>query len=216
MKSLVATLLWVTLLLGCGGNSSTGGGPTPNAQLNGSWHATLTPNTSGVGSTLDVFIFQHGATLSSDRVHLGTTLCSSAGTMKGSVSGNKVNVTITGNRGDTISIGGTVSGNNSLSGSYTIQTSACGVNGETGTLSATLVSSVQSASWIGATESTQYPPGNTMFTADLTEDSSGNITGVLTFTGSSGSSAQCPSLSGHRACNRTTNGQPDVSLGQSG
>jgi hypothetical protein len=72
MKSLIATLLWVTFLLGCGGSSSTGGGPTPNAQLNGSWHATLASAASGGSSTLDVFIVQKGATLSSDRIALGT------------------------------------------------------------------------------------------------------------------------------------------------
>jgi PilZ domain len=71
MKSLIATLLWVTFLLGCGGSSSTGGGPTPNAQLNGSWHATLASAASGGGSTLDVFIVQRGATLASDRIALG-------------------------------------------------------------------------------------------------------------------------------------------------
>jgi hypothetical protein len=195
MKSLVATLLCVTFLLGCGGrSSSTGGGPTPNAQLNGSWHATLTSTPSGTSSPLEMFIIQTGATLSSDRVGIGLT-CSSVGTMSGTVSGKKVNLTITGNNGDTVSISGTMSSDNSLSGSYTTKTSpGCGVNDDTGSLSATLIPSVQSASWTGSTQSTRYPPGNTMFTANLTEDSSGNITGVLTFTGSSGSSASCPSL----------------------
>jgi hypothetical protein len=211
MKSLIATLLWVTFLLGCGGSSSTGGGPTPNAQLNGSWHATLASAASGGSSTLDVFIVQKGATLSSDRIALGGT-CSSAGAMNGSVSGDKVNVVITGNNGDTVSVTGTASGANSLSGSYTIKTSGCGVNDDMGTLAATLIPSVQSSSWTGGTQSTQYPPGNTTFTANLTEDNSGDITGVLTFTGSSGSSLTCP-FSSFGAGNRNANGQPNVSLG---
>jgi hypothetical protein len=213
MKRLIATLLWATFLLGCGGGSSTGGGPTPNAQLNGSWHATLTSTASGGSSTVDVFIVQNGATLSSGRVALGTT-CSSVGTMTGSVSGDKVNVVITGNNGDTVSVTGTASGANSLSGSYTIKTSGCGVNDDMGTFSATLIPAVQSASWTGGTQSTQYPPGNTTFTANFTEDSSGNIMGVLTFTGSSGSSLSCPSLASGPVTGTQTGNQMSLSDNQ--
>jgi hypothetical protein len=183
MKRLIATLLWTTFLLGCGGSSSVGGGPTLNAQLNGSWHATLTSTASGGSFPLDIFIVQNGTTLSSDKISV-QGMCSSINTMSGSVSGSKLNFIITGNTGDTVSITGTASGGNSFSGSYTIKTSGC-INGDTGTLSATLIPSVQSSSWTGTTQSTTYPPGITTFTASLNEDSSGNVTGVLTFTGSS-------------------------------
>ena len=179
--------------MGCGGSSSPGGGPTPNAQLSGNWHATLTSTASGRSSTLDMFILQNGTALSSGSVAMGST-CSSTGTMSGSVSGNKINSTVTGNEGDTVAILGTVSGGNSLSGNYTTKTSGCDLNDDAGSISATLIPAVQSASWTGSTESTAYPPGNTTFTGNLTEDSSGNITGVLTFTSSSGSSASCPLL----------------------
>jgi hypothetical protein len=90
MKGLIATLLWGTFLLGCGGSNSTGGGPTPNAQLNGSWHATLASAASGGGSTLDVFIVQRAQLSRLTELLLGGT-CSSVGTMKGSVSREKVN-----------------------------------------------------------------------------------------------------------------------------
>jgi hypothetical protein len=173
MKSLIATRLWVTFLLGCGGSGSTGGGPTPNAQLNGSWHATLASAASGGSSTLDVFIVQKGATLSSDRIALGGT-CSSVGTMNGSVSGDKVNVVITGNNGDTVSLTGTASGANSLSGSYTIKTSGCGVNDDTETLSATLIPLSPELFLDRRHPVDSIPPGNTTFTANLTEDNSGN------------------------------------------
>jgi hypothetical protein len=113
MKRLITTLLWATFLVGCGGGNSSNGGMTPNAQLNGSWHATLTSTASGRSSTVDVFILQNGANLSSDKISLGTT-CSSVGTMSGSVSGNQVNMIITGNNGDTVSITGTASGGHSL------------------------------------------------------------------------------------------------------
>jgi len=192
MKRVIATLLWATFLVGCGGGSSSGGPPAA-AQLNGSWHATLTSKASGGNSPVDIFILQDGTALSANRVVLLAT-CSNSSTMTGSVSGNTVNMMITGNNGDTVIITGTASGNNSLSGSYATKTSGCDVNDDMGTLSATLVPSVQSSSWTGGTQSTRYPPGNTTFTANLTEDSSGNISGVLTFTGSSGSSSSCASL----------------------
>jgi hypothetical protein len=189
-----AMLFWAAVLVGCGGSGSPGGAPTPNAHLNGSWHAALTSPTSGINSSVDVFILQNGTALTSNQVFMGTT-CSSVGTMSGTVSGNTIQMSITGNEGDTISFTGTVSSDNSFSGSYATKTSGqCSLNDDMGSLSATLIPSVQSASWTGKTESTQYPPGNTTFTANLTEDTSGNITGMLTFTTSSGSSASCPSL----------------------
>jgi hypothetical protein len=194
MKPITATttLLLATFLMGCGGGSSSG--PPTNAQLNGSWHATLISPTSGRNSDVELFILQNGSTLTANQVFMGTT-CSSVGTMSGLVSRNSINMSITGNEGDTISFTGTASSGTSFSGSYTAKTSGqCSLNDEMGTFSATLIPSVQSASWTGTTESTQYAPGNTTFTANLTEDTSGNITGTLTFTTSSGSSASCPSL----------------------
>jgi hypothetical protein len=190
----IATLLLATFLAGCGGSSSTGGGPAPNAQLNGSWHATLTSTAGGSPSSVDLFILQNGTVLTSNQVLVGTT-CSSVGTMSGSVSGKSVNILITGNEGDTISFMGTASSGTSLSGPYTTKSSGqCSLNDDMGTLSATLIPSVQNASWTGSTQSTRYPPGDTTFTANLTEDTSGNITGMLTFTESSGSSASCTSF----------------------
>jgi hypothetical protein len=202
---IIATLFWATFLVGCGGSGSNGNGVTTNAQLNGSWHVTLTSTASNSSSTLDVFIVQNGATLSSDKVALGST-CSSVGTMSGSVSGNQVNMTVTGNEGDIVSITGTTSAETAFSGSYTTKTSGCSVPDDMGTLSAALIPSVQSASWTGSTDSTQYVPGNTTFTANLAEDASGNITGVLTFTGASGSSSSCGYLGGTPSVTGTQTG----------
>ena len=188
-KRLVSTLLWTTFLLGCGGSSPTGA-LDPNAQLAGSWHATLTSSPSGRSLPLDIFILQNGQTLSAVAPTFVIGTCSES-TMNGSVSGNKVKIVFSGDLGDTVIITGTASGNNSISGSYAIKTSGC-LDDTSGTLSAVLIPSVQSASWEGTTQSTQYPPGSSpAFTANLTEDSSGNITGVLTFTTSSGSSVGC-------------------------
>jgi hypothetical protein len=192
MKSLITTLASAMFLIGCGGSSSSSG-PSVNAQLNGSWHVTLTSTTSGGSSTLDLFILQSGVTLSSTRVALGTT-CSSVGTMTGSVTGDKVNITIIGNGGDTVNITGTASADNAIAGSYASKVSGCSLNDDVGTFSGMLIPTVQSASWTGSTQSTRYPPGNTTFTAAFTEDASGNITGTLTFTGSSGSSLSCSSF----------------------
>jgi hypothetical protein len=202
MSSRIGILLSGTLLLGCGGMTPTGGPPS-NAALSGSWHAILTSATPGDSPTLDLFVIQNGETLWSDRVALRTT-CSSVGTMSGSVNGNQVNMLVTGNNGDTVNVIGTASVG-SFSGNYTSKTSGCGVNGETGTLSAERIPPVQSASWTGSTQSTRYT-GNTTFTANLSEDSSGNVTGRLTFTASTGASASCPPLVGTNSIAATQTG----------
>ena len=191
MKLFITTILWATFLLGCGGNHSIGG-QTSNARLQGNWHLNLTSSLITGTFTVDIFILQTGTTVSSSRIALQPT-CSSSGTMNGTVNDNKVNLAITGNSGDTVAINGIVS-DNAFTGDYSTKTSGCGVNDDMGSVSAVLIPSMQSASWTGTTASTQYTPGNTTFTANLTEDNSANITAILTFTGSSGSSSSCPSF----------------------
>jgi len=203
MTSRIVILLSGAFLLGCGGMNPTDSGPASNAALNGSWHISLTSATPGVTSTLDLFIIQNGGALSSAQVALGTT-CSSVGTMSGSVTGNQLNILVTGNNGDTVSITGMAS-TGSFTGSYTSKTSGCGVTGETGMVSAELIPPVTSTSWTGSTQSTRYT-GNTTFTANLSEDSSGNVTGVLMFTSSTGVSASCPPLVGTNSITATQTG----------
>jgi hypothetical protein len=119
--------------------------------------------------------------------------------MMGSVNGDQVNMILTSQDGDTVSITGTVSGG-ALSGNYTIKTSGC-MGGDMGTLSATPIPSVQSAAWTGATLSTVYPPGHTTLTANLAEDNAGNITGTMVFTGSTCSFLSTPSVNGRQTGN---------------
>jgi hypothetical protein len=195
MKNLVAALLCSTFLAGCGG----GGTSRPsNAQLSGNWHAILTSAVSSNPLGEDFFIVQNGGTLSSDNISLQGT-CFPAGTMMGSVNGNQVNMILNSQNGDTVSITGTASGD-TLSGSYTIKTSGC-IGGDMGTLSATLIPSVQSAAWTGATVSTMYPPGHTTFTANLAEDNAGKVTGTMVFTGSTCSFLSTASVSGTQTGN---------------
>jgi hypothetical protein len=184
----IVAILFCTLLMGCGGS---GHGSPPN--LHGNWHAILTSTASGQQCTLDLFILQNGATLSSPRI-LVAPCGSDEGTMSGSITGNAVNITITARDPSPmgITITGTVSGD-SLSGSYTMSLFG---NDDVGTISATLIPSVQGTSWTGSTHSTQNPPGDTTFGLKLAEDSLGSISGMLTFTGSSGSSSSCPELGG--------------------
>jgi hypothetical protein len=197
MKNLVAAPLWSTFLAGCGGGTSR----PSNAQLNGNWHAILTSTLSSNPLFEDFLIVQNGGTLSSNNISLQGT-CFPSGTMMGFVNGNQVNMILTSQDGDTVT--GTASGH-TLSGSYTIKTSGC-ISGDMGTLSATLIPSVQSATWTGATLSTTYPPGYTTFTANLAEDNAGKITGTTVFTGSTCSFLSTASVSGTQTgnlfCNR--------------
>jgi hypothetical protein len=99
--------------------------------MNGSWHATLTSTASpGDNSSVDVFIIQQGTALSAVRIFL-TATCSNESTMSGSVKGNAVDMTITGNSGDTATLAGTVSGT-TLSGNYSTKTSGCGIKDDSG------------------------------------------------------------------------------------
>jgi len=169
-----------------------------NAQLSGNWHLALSSsNISGTSPTLDMFIVQNGTTLASSNVGMGATTCSSTGTMEGSISGNSISMVVTGNNGDTVSVTGTAANPPmSFSGTYTSATSGCGVSGEKGTVSAELIPSLQGANWTGSSQSTQYSPGATTFTMNLTQDDSGNMMGTVTFTGSTGSSSSCAALNG--------------------
>jgi hypothetical protein len=190
-NKLIAILLGAAHLMGCGGMSN----PT-NAQLSGSWHLILSSNISGTSPTLDLFVVQTGTTLASSQVAMGVATCSSSGTMAGSISGKSISMVFTGNDGDTVSVTGTAETPTSFSGTYTSVTSGCGISGEMGTVSAELIPSMQGANWTGSTQSTRYSPGATTFTMNITEDSSGNIMGTVTFTGSTGSSSSCTATTG--------------------
>jgi hypothetical protein len=177
MKRAAILMLCVFFLPSCGGD-----GGTKTSNINGSWHITQTSSTNAPAAAIpvDIFIVQNGTTLSAD--HLFVLTCSNENSMSGSVSGNQVNMVITGNQGDIYSITGTLSSSTSFTGNYTSKTSGC-IEDDTGTFVATLIPSFQSPSWSGTITSTQYPPGSDTFTANLTEDSSGAISGTLAFTG---------------------------------
>jgi hypothetical protein len=163
-------------LVGCGGGNSSSNRPRENANVSGNWHATVTSSSAPVTTDLDFFIVQSGASLASSLVLFNGTPCAGEGTLTGRVDQQAVDLTIRESDGpDTIMVPGSTDGI-TISGSYTISGSCDG--GDTGTFFANFIPTVESSRWSGDTSSALT------FTADLQEDSHGNLTGTMSFSGS--------------------------------
>ena len=105
--------------------------------------------------------------------------CASQGTLTGTVDQQVVDLTIRESDGpDNITVSGSTD-EITISGSYSISGSCDG--GDTGTFFANFIPSIESSRWSGDTSSVN---GTLTFTADLREDSHGNLNGTMSFSGS--------------------------------
>jgi hypothetical protein len=173
-----AVAAFTVFLAACGGDSSNNR-PPENANVSGNWHATVTSSSAPVTTDLDFFIVQSGTSLASTLVLLNGTPCASQGTLTGRVDQQAVDLTIRESDGpDTIMVPGSTDGI-TISGSYTISGSCDG--GDSGTFFANFIPTVDSSRWSGDTSSVN---GTLTFTADLQEDSHGNLNGTMSFSGS--------------------------------
>jgi hypothetical protein len=173
-----SAVAFTLFLVGCGGDSSNNR-PRENANVAGNWHATVTSSSAPVTTDLDFFIVQSGTSLASSLVLFNGTPCASQGTLTGRVDQQAVDLTIRESDGpDTITVPGSTDGV-TISGSYTISGSCDG--GDTGTFFANFVPTIDSSRWSGDTSSVN---GTLTFTADLQEDSHGNLNGTMSFSGS--------------------------------
>jgi len=173
-----AGVIFVVFLAGCGGDSSNSH-PRGNANVSGNWHATITSSIAPTTTDLDMFIVQSGTSLASTLVLLNGTPCASQGTLTGTVDQQAVDLTIRESDGpDNITVPGSTDGI-TISGSYSISGSCDG--GDTGTFFANFIPSIESSRWSGDTSSVN---GTLTFTADLREDSHGNLNGTMSFSGS--------------------------------
>jgi hypothetical protein len=176
--SLWVVVAFTALLAGCGGDSSNNQ-PQGNADVSGNWHAIATSQVAPTSTDLDMFIVQSGTSLASTLVLLNGTRCASEGTLTGTVDRKAVDLTIRETDGpDTITVPGSTDGL-TITGSYSISGSCDG--GDTGTFSADLIPTITGSRWSGSTISVN---GTLSFTADLHEDSRGNLTGTMIFSGS--------------------------------
>lgn len=193
MKKLASyTVLALPLLFfGCGGAENPPRNPPGNppgggsaaAQVQGNWFVELTSTAiAGSQGEINLFIRQTGGTLSTPGLHAynysGSWCLQGGGEMTGTVNGNNVALTIRIGTELQLKLNGTLS-NGSLSGTYTT-VGSCG-NGDAGNFIAQLSPSVTSSVWAGTA---LFPGGSADFTANLTENSSGLITGSIAFTNS--------------------------------
>ena len=112
-------------------------------------------------------------------VFFSGTPCADDGTLTGRVDQRAVDLTITESGGpDTITISASTD-SVTMTGTYTISGSCDG--GDNGTFSASFVPDVESSQWSGSTASSN---GTLTFTANLTEDSQGRLSGTMAFSGS--------------------------------
>jgi hypothetical protein len=190
MPKLTILASLVLFLTACGGGNMTNmTTPPPNAQMAGAWDIQSSSTIFTEVTSTDLFVTQSGSTLTSPNVN-NVVDCGSGGTMSGTVKGNNVTMTLTSTAifpapPDTITLtGGFSSG--TITGNYTTSGFNCtrigGVNDQ-GTFSAKLIPPIASTSWTGTTTSTSGGP-SLKFSANLTEDNAGNVSGSMTFTGS--------------------------------
>jgi len=173
-----AVVAFTAFLAGCGGDSSNNR-PRGNANVSGNWHATTTSSLAPTTTDIDMFIVQSGTSLASTLVLLNGTPCAGQGTLTGTVDQQAVDLTIRESDGpDTITVPGSTDGL-TINGSYSISGSCDG--GDTGTFLADFIPSIESSRWSGGTSSIN---GTLSFTADLREDSRGNLSGTMSFSGS--------------------------------
>lgn len=195
-RSPLVCMLSLTLV-GCGGGgqNSITTTPTPPANVAGSWHGTAASHVFSGAAYLDMFITQSGTTVQSPEVLVtgvpnnpangGLTPCGGDWALTGTVDANNVNLTLnvpqsnpTNSAVTTIS---SVVGGNTISGTYTT-TTYC--QSDSGTFTIQLIPSLTSSQWTGQINDNNG--GSATFTANIAEDSSGNLTGGLTFPAGSG------------------------------
>jgi hypothetical protein len=171
-------VIFTAFLAGCGGDSSNNR-PRRNADVSGNWHAITTSQIAPTTTDFDMFIVQSGTSLASSLVLMNGTRCASEGTLTGTVDRQAVDFSIRETNGpDTITVPGSTDGV-TIAGSYSISGSCDG--GDTGSFSADFIPSITSSRWSGGTISVN---GTLSFTADLHEDSRGNLSGTMSFSGS--------------------------------
>jgi hypothetical protein len=139
--AILACLAVPILMTGCGSSSSQNSSSSASSGISGNWQMSLTP----AGSTSDPkyqsgFLVQSAETISGS-VIVADNPCSGIGTVNGTVSGSDVSLVVT-LSGITINLTGSVSGQDAMSGNYTVLSSGCewsGVSPQTGTWTATQI-----------------------------------------------------------------------------
>ena len=182
-RRLAATVLFVTvagLLAGCGSSKSTANSSDPSAGISGNWQMSLVPTNSTDPKSQSGFLLQSGTAVSGSVIVIDTP-CSGIATVDGTVSGSDVSLVVT-LSGDVINLTGSVSGQNAMSGTYTILSQGCsktGVSPQTGTWTASEVPPVNGNIQSGTYTSNRMPSPFTGITGQLAQ---GQNTGISTAT----------------------------------
>ena len=182
-RVLFMVLVLPVWLAACDGAPNSPGGGDVSAQVQGNWFVDLTSTSSSASQgEVNLSIRQTGKTLSAAALHAyhysGSWCLQGGGRMTGSVNGNNVTLNIQVGTALTLKLTGTLS-NGVLSGTYAALGS-CG-NGDAGNFAAEVSPAITSSSWAGTAS---FPGGSADFTANLSENASGQLSGSITFANS--------------------------------
>ena len=154
----------ILLLVGCGGNSSQPS--SSSAALAGNWQIALTPSdqTTFQPRNLSGFVLQRGGTLTGSLSFLipnvqnpSSPPCAGAAPIRGTVSGQTLNLSVSQNGQVLTLTGNTSSDGSSMGGNYSSSDGVC-EPGESGTWAATLIRPVSGlfSGFFHSTSSTSY------------------------------------------------------------
>jgi len=135
----IAPLVCALILASCGGGSSGSGNPA--MPLSGNWQMALQKNATAALKMVSGFLIQSGNSVNGNLLLSGQTNCAGVGLASGQLSGSNLTLTV-GQTGQTLNLTGTLGGNSTMSGNYSILSSPCG-NTSVGTWTATQVQSLK-------------------------------------------------------------------------
>jgi hypothetical protein len=175
-----AMLCLLLPLLSCGSEFDTCHA-CPQLDFSGSWTGSLQVPSMASGGRIDMAIVENLNEVHSTRVQIlsaiGPPDCGTTGTVTGTINATKLNLTLSEDSGDVLTLIGTV-GAGTMSGTYT-STGTC-TNGMSGSFTFAQVPPIASTQWSGSISSASSM--NT-FTANLTEDANANLTGTVQLSG---------------------------------
>jgi hypothetical protein len=180
MKIATAIALgWLLILSACGGNSNSG---NTTGNFAGNWQMALQRDQTTTLKTESGFIVQSGGNLGGNFLLNGSTVCPGVGSAQGQVKGSNVSITVN-QIGQTVNLTGVLDSSGSLTGTYSILASPCGIN-QVGSLTAmqvkTLAGTLQGTFTSNKTGGLVYQSSGKVAQAPNTGASAADLSGSMT------------------------------------
>jgi hypothetical protein len=180
MKIVMTIALGFVLILSACGGSGNSSSTTGN--FAGNWQMALQRDGTTTFKTESGFIVQSGENLTGNFLLNGSTVCPGVGSAQGQINGSNVSITVS-QISQTVNLTGILGSGGSLSGTYSILASPCGIN-QVGTLTAmqvkTLAGMLQGTFTSNKTSGLVYQGSGKVTQASNTGASAADLSGSMT------------------------------------